>query len=857
MITYIIKFIICSGLLLLVYRAFLGNERLYKFNRFYLLFSLVFSLAVPFVTISVPAVKMPYFDKLINQTPPAQVETIQQKATAQQVTDQAIPGIIDDRIEQETAAFPEPVNVSAQPVTIQAPPHNYLPQILLGIYAIISAFFLVRFAKNSWHISYLIAKSTIVTNDDTKLVLINEDVTPHSFLNYVFVNKDAYQNGELEPEIICHEQTHIRQMHSLDVIFIELLQVVCWFNPFIPFYRKSIQLNHEFLADEAVIENYDNTPAYQYLLLAKVSQAASLNLTSQFNYLATKKRLLMMTKHTSAKIGLYKRLAVVPFLAIAIFLFSQKSTAEILKGDKHTNIRGANSSIKETEIISEKDKKPSSKFLIPSDSLNEAKAMQMIKKFPRFGGGRVRHADKDAPVEVMNAYKAILDKYDIRLMDDNGKGKLPDISSADTAQLHKLFSQMSIKQQDNQFVWFQPAWKPLPKNKVTAGQLKLYSGDAKKYGVWIDSKRIKNSDLANYKPEDFSHIFFSRLMPNAIKNDGFRFQVGLTTNKAYDADYKKIMADQGDKLTRVYVRKNQLRVTSDKTSNKVRPPKSAMNNVGKPQFHIVTVQEWKNIMGVGLNLHQRAKDIGIPIQNLKNVKVFISKLNKEYGSDYRLITMPEFEYFVRKHPSVKILKDKLLIIQGYISKDEESQAYKFPPPIVYPDIPTAKQDAPQNVMNEYAAILSKYTFKNGFPVPQLGARTIFSEADMNRLEVLFKQMSKAQQQQQTVAFRPPWPPLAKSYPTKEMFSDWQAKKYGIWINYKRVTYAELAKYKAADFDHYHVNKFKASIEINGGIAGEVDLMTKDYYKIYRINALADTSWQLTFRKKQTAPPATI
>ena len=68
MITYLVNFVLCSGLLLLIYRAFLGNENLYRFNRFYLLFSLVFSLAVPFITIKIIAAQKHRYQgsKLLN-----------------------------------------------------------------------------------------------------------------------------------------------------------------------------------------------------------------------------------------------------------------------------------------------------------------------------------------------------------------------------------------------------------------------------------------------------------------------------------------------------------------------------------------------------------------------------------------------------------------------------------------------------------------------------------------------------------------------------------------------------------------------------------------------------------------------
>jgi beta-lactamase regulating signal transducer with metallopeptidase domain len=86
-----------------------------------------------------------------------------------------------------------------------------------------------------------------------------------------------------------HEFTHVKEKHSRDVIFIELLQTIFWFNPMLIFYKKAIQLNHEYLADEAVVRVYDNVPAYQLLLLDKTAYDCNAYLTSNFNYSVTKK----------------------------------------------------------------------------------------------------------------------------------------------------------------------------------------------------------------------------------------------------------------------------------------------------------------------------------------------------------------------------------------------------------------------------------------------------------------------------------------------------------------------------------------------------------------------------------------
>ncbi len=165
--------------------------------------------------------------------------------------------------------------------------------------------------------------------EGTTIVLLEKGVTPHSFLKYLFINKGDYTGNLIEPEIISHEQTHIKQLHSIDIILVELLQVIYWINPLIVLYRKAIQLNHEFLADDAVIKKYPDTGAYQHLLLAKAGQSHSLYLTSQFNYYVIKKRLLMMTKNASVKLVLYKQFVLAAIFISSLLLFSCRSIADM------------------------------------------------------------------------------------------------------------------------------------------------------------------------------------------------------------------------------------------------------------------------------------------------------------------------------------------------------------------------------------------------------------------------------------------------------------------------------------------------------------------------------------------------
>ena len=167
---YVISFILCSGLLLLVYRAFLSNENLYRFNRFYLLFSLVFSLAVPFVTINAPAITLPDWGKVISQpaAKPIVAAPVAQTADVNAVTPIApnlIPRGIAEPVQQQMVAPAKAVVVDEPTEEIAL--FNYLPQVLLGIYGLISLFFLARFLYNSWNINRLVATNIKVTDNNT------------------------------------------------------------------------------------------------------------------------------------------------------------------------------------------------------------------------------------------------------------------------------------------------------------------------------------------------------------------------------------------------------------------------------------------------------------------------------------------------------------------------------------------------------------------------------------------------------------------------------------------------------------------------------------------------------------------
>lgn len=287
MITSIISYLIRSGLslvlLYLFFSFFLSKERMHRFNRFYLLTSLLFSLIVPFLTF--PALSF--------------------SSSVVRVID--IDGIRDNYYQIGTLA----------PHTRNGIDPSWL---IVPVYILVSSVLLVRFFANIIRLQINRSKYPSLLIEGHKIVLINEPVLPYSFFSTVFVNGQEYREERIPGELLTHEFAHIVQHHSLDIVFVELLKVFFWFNPIFIFYKKAILLNHEYLADEAVARSENNLITYTNILLNTAFRNNETYLASSFNYSFTKKRLLMMTKKSFAKRAILRKIAVIPFFLVAGFL---------------------------------------------------------------------------------------------------------------------------------------------------------------------------------------------------------------------------------------------------------------------------------------------------------------------------------------------------------------------------------------------------------------------------------------------------------------------------------------------------------------------------------------------------------
>jgi hypothetical protein len=264
------------------------------------------------------------------------------------------------------SALPDQIVLGERMVSM---PFYYLTiqTILIILYITVSSMLLFRFASNIYKIKKLIHTNSIVSVSNCKIVLIENETLPYSFFKYIFVNKSEYENNKIEKELLIHEQTHCFKYHSIDIIIIEIILIILWFNPLIWLFKNAIKINHEYLADDNVLSDHDLSN-YQNILITLVFRNNSTYLASNFNYSFTKKRLIMMKKKKS----ITKNLRIL--MAIPLFVFLGLVITNAQKSPKAKDVK-----VKQNDTLSKSNesipKRPVSEGGIPPPP-------QSVKKKP-------------------------------------------------------------------------------------------------------------------------------------------------------------------------------------------------------------------------------------------------------------------------------------------------------------------------------------------------------------------------------------------------------------------------------------------------------------------------------------------
>lgn len=483
MASYLIKSLICSGLLLAVYHLFLGREKMLRFNRFYLLAAMVFSLLCPLATIEMPS-----------------------GAVTGSVNPSPLMANMDYFISANDPVHSEATNTTSFP--------DYLPLLVYGLASI------VLLARLLVHIVRILRSKVgreRIPFGTAQLVLVPGNRCSYTFFKSIFLSKEAFKENRISREILTHELAHATQMHSLDIVFTELLFAICWFNPFLLLYLRAIRLNHEFLADEAALAGHANVQQYQLLLLNTILADRESMLTSPFNYSITKKRLAMMTTKINLRVQFVKKAFVALLLVALAFSLAEKTYSQ--------------------------------------------QAVPIIKKDGEKGfiTGKAAVSERE-----MDDFFATVEKYSGT---PERKGRIYPVVNMTPQQgneLYDVYERMSDEQKEKvrkMEIGIIKMDKPVRKNP----EPEMFENWKKPqiFGIWLNGRHVPNSELDKYRHTDIAEYTLHKLVGKGLKGKGYKYQLELTTNDEFDRTFEERMQDRV-----VLVRSFHFAPPRDKVSSK-------------------------------------------------------------------------------------------------------------------------------------------------------------------------------------------------------------------------------------------------------------------------------------------------
>jgi len=253
--------------------------------------------------------------------------------------------------------------------------------ILLGVYLLVAGLMVIRCAIELFSVFYERRKSKKRTVNGIDIWTSPQIEEPYSFFKWIFINPEKYNQRALS-EIIIHENTHVRQYHSIDVLLGEIVSILCWINPIAWLLKEEISINHEYMADQEVMNAGFDKKEYQYHLIGlEHTPTAAANLYNYFSVLPLKKRITMLNKKRTHQARILKYLALLPMAAGLLVINNMDAMARIV--DQPEPVVTEAIEMIEEAPVSAPETIPAP--LPPDDN----KIYTMVDKMPQFPGGDV------------------------------------------------------------------------------------------------------------------------------------------------------------------------------------------------------------------------------------------------------------------------------------------------------------------------------------------------------------------------------------------------------------------------------------------------------------------------------------
>ena len=163
------------------------------------------------------------------------------------------------------------------------------------------------------------SKPAVINNHPVRVT--DKDTAPFSFWQSIFVNPAKHEPADLKA-ILLHEQVHVSEWHTVDILLAELSSIFYWFNPGIWLIKKAIKENVEFITDQKILNKGIDSKAYQYSLISVGFNSTGHSIVNHFNLSTIKKRIIMMNAKRSSRINLTRYAFMVPALITLLLVFS-------------------------------------------------------------------------------------------------------------------------------------------------------------------------------------------------------------------------------------------------------------------------------------------------------------------------------------------------------------------------------------------------------------------------------------------------------------------------------------------------------------------------------------------------------
>ena len=210
-------------------------------------------------------------------------------------------------------------------------------------------------------------------NDGTVICVAKGDVSPFSWMRYIVLSQSDYEAQDAS--ILAHERGHIRRRHSLDLILVDTLTALQWFNPAMWMLRQDLRAIHEYEADAAVLSQGINMRQYQYLLIQKAVSHCGYSVANGISHSTLKNRInMMLTNKKSTSKSWIKVFALLPIVGLALALNAETVNDYVYKEEQQQP---------QAKVV-----KKGKKVVVKAKKPEEAeKPFDVVEQMPEFPGG--------------------------------------------------------------------------------------------------------------------------------------------------------------------------------------------------------------------------------------------------------------------------------------------------------------------------------------------------------------------------------------------------------------------------------------------------------------------------------------